>query len=1662
MNGDKTVYVALKATYTDAGVTITDDKDTDLVPTITYTKDGVEVDKIDTTVSGTYVIHYNVSDAEGNKATEVTRTVVVEEPSDTTAPAITLNGDPIVYINGESAYSDAGVTITDDKDTDLVPTITYTKDGTEVDSIDTAVEGTYIIHYNVSDSAGNKAAEVTRTVVVDKTPPVITLNGDAKITIIAFSTYIDQGATATDNIDAEVTITDDSAAAVDITKAGTYTVTYTATDDASNTATVSRTVIVMDKMSDEWKIISITTNRMTTGATEYTIVSKNKSDWTSTSYFCEADITGDSNIKVLSNYGKYDASNWRMTTLSEQARAAQAYFDKTPGYENYKVIGILVGDTFNMSTGEPTGALVMSGIKYHNAGSRPYFAILKDGTAVIRDGNVSLDDCESAVGGIDIILRDGKIISNPGDYYSNIMYSRAAIGVKKDGTVVTMATKGFDIPDNYGLTFDEVASHLKAMGCVDVLMLDGGGSAQWSSMYEGTDDLIVRNNPSDGHERSVSSSILIVSVATSDGEFNHANITPKEEVYTPDSTVAFSAVGVDGAGNPADIPEGATWALADNIYGTIDEEGTFTSNKKTGDVTVQMLYKGKIVGEATVTIAVPDTITFTTSELNIGRGKESDLGLTALYNGKSVNYKAGDFIWTLSDETMGTVNNETNTFKASSDVTTTGTVTVTSIYDQSVSGSIKVNVGQEPTLVMDFEDYVDEDGTETPSYDYWGADENGRIVGRKTGNTYLADPTGKLTTLFYNRGGKESAEIVSRADGYPVHSGTYALKLNYDMSKATGTEGANIGMTENFYIPGYPTGLGLWVYVPESTPNLWLRTRLSIVDEEGNVESTTQYDYTEEIKNAFPNRGSYGGLDDVERGTWKLLIMDLSKYAGSKFMIPAGETIRLMWTRSNALLTSKYNPRTDVTASHGIYLPDGTTIAQKDCVGSIYVDDFMFIYGSINEDTKAPTINYLNANDENMSEGMAFNTNTISFRAMFKDEYDEDNLVDASGIDFDNVYMYIDGQLMKDAVKDLGGMIGLDGVKLANGEHSVKLLITDKNGNERIATYSFVINAADNTATKVQLVARQDIAALGGKLDLDVVSDEVSNIDFITTTLKIDSKYKDSYTVTAGDGYTVDGDSISYNDIHNTVAFTVNRNSDAVNSGEGTIATISFEISKDIANGSYFTYSVDAGNIRYANNYAEDNLPSFSSLKYQLPVGSAYLISSDVIVAGMHSGYFYVKNADGNPVPDATLYFSNGTEVGQTDSEGKVKVPDSILENVTEFEVYAKDSNGNISFTYTGQSYAAGGAADGSPIHILNNAASNGSTMRNLSWISNPLHSKAVAKVQISDSEAGIENGTIYTGTSKLMAFMGSANASANYAARINGVTITELTPGAIYYYRVGDGETWSAVDSFTMPTDDNDTNMFILGDIQANDETNIKTILNELQKDGASYDLGIQTGDAVDFASSYSYWTDALGLMDMFKNNQTMLHVIGNHEETGESGEEITSAVYNLQNPSYYSVDYGLVYVATIKFMDSMNAYEEALDWLVDDAAKSDAPYKILVMHQPAYYTNASDPSNARLHELLPKYAKDAGIDIVFAGHDHSYARTQEINGVVYYICGTSGEKSYPVTVNDDFNFVKATDEFTAIYITLNATDEKLTVTTYDLVDGVPTVYDTYTKPNN
>ena len=404
--------------------------------------------------------------------------------------------------------------------------------------------------------------------------------------------------------------------------------------------------LAADALYGDRYLISETAYPLASGITDYVTTTNNsQGSAQNIDYFAEADLNNP-NVLIMASYADYDASKWKMQNVMDQAAAAQAAFDARG--LGYKVVGIVNGDFYNMTTGEPTGALVMEGKIYHNANGRNYFAILKDGTAVIRNSS-DLSDVETAVGGDQVILRDGKVTVNHSDY-ADVTISRTAIGITADNKVITMACHGKNWPISCGYTYEDVAQMMKAKGCVNALMLDGSGSTTYASLRAGDTEYILRNSPSDGSARHVSSCLLLVTKEISDGVFARAEISPVNEVYTPGSEINFSYIPVDSSNTPVDssaVPA-LTWQLADGSAGSIDPQtGVYTADAaQTGEVTVQLVdSEGTVRGESTVLVQVPDSITFSAETASIGFGDTSDLGLTVQYQGRNVNYKDGDFEW---------------------------------------------------------------------------------------------------------------------------------------------------------------------------------------------------------------------------------------------------------------------------------------------------------------------------------------------------------------------------------------------------------------------------------------------------------------------------------------------------------------------------------------------------------------------------------------------------------------------------------------------------------------------------------------------------------------------------------------------------------------------------------------------------------------------------------------------------------------------------------------------------------------------------------------------------------------------------------------------------------------------------------------------------------
>ena len=1422
-------------------------------------------------------------------------------------------------------------------------------------------------------------------------------------------------------------------------------------------------------------------------------------------------------LKVVAGYGENSADSW---TLLQTSKQAAAYERDNPGHT---VVTAINADFFNMATGEPLGALVMEGEVKHPANGRCYFGITKDGEPIISN-NSDLSNLQTAVGGDMILIDNGKIMSDESSY-GQMEYTRTAIGYKADGTIVTFVTYGNRAPVSCGRTYHQMAQMLQKAGCIYALALDGGGSSTLLSRPEGTTGLQVRNNPVDGAERAVSSSLFIVSTAEQTGIFSHAQLTPNNEVYTPGSKVQFEANGVDTAGFEMSLPDGVKYALNEDSksLGSIDENtGLFTANKATGIVTVNLVLDNKVIGSTAVEIAEPDSIYFNNDEASIGFDDESGLGLVVRNKGRNIHYNVDDIEWNfeVDDEYAELVNEaakkataiignlnvtakntgtdgnkitikidegeETNSdvyvyvngekkeeFKSLSGIDalaeqsssyvifskensegsnslektdslqlsggktgledflyfennkifskgTTIKGVVTASYGN-VSGNITVIIGKLPTVVWDFEDIKDENGNVTSTAeDYY--------IGSSTS-------PGILNHSNYKRGGNESIEIVSEENEEPVRFGKKALKLNYDFRNCGEvTEGACIGSTEAMSIPGIPTGIGVWVYAPEGVgidwPNedgqssFWLRGYVK--DGTGN---NVPYDFTLEPKNQSVVDGTQ--KPGIYWEGWKYLEADLTKLQ-APFSINSGMTFRLMFV-------------------HGTKM--GTRTAN-----SIYFDNFQFVYGANIDDIDNPVIDSITVNGKELKEGDTITSNLLNVESIF---HDVENKY-TTGIEESNIKMYVDGVNVVDNdkyefAKDGNKLCRLFNLYLRDGEHSITVSVKDAFKNEAVLTRNFTVkgdSATPDNSTRINVVNASE-PMLGGKMLLNIVASGDDVLESITV-LKLGANFK-NYDVQFSDKY--DG-AVKYNNLDKTITITANRKPESTTSeDEYVIATVKVDVPSNLNDGDTFNYIVKSGSFTTADGMYD----TYSQKEAKIPVVAEYQLYAEPVIIGGDDCEITVKDSKGNLANNVNIYkVSNDELVGVTDVNGKLTT-DKFNGNTGVNKIYAKDDKGLLSFHYKVSTFLPQGDVNGTAFNIRFNLVLDSATQKNITWMSNPL---ADAGQTFMYAEAGTESWNTVQVATKRNVFDSDFGIVNN-----NKVFLENLKADTEYDYKIACGEATSEVKKFkTSKFGKTSQSFFILGDIQDPDKTNLKGILNEFKD--KDFEFGVQIGDAIDQANDYSDWS-ALGdlLGEKLLGDMEVLSVMGNHEYYGDEDASIASDIYNnpnTKNGSYYSIEKDNIYLAVINYCANSSQVDAAAQWLKEDASKSDAIWKIVLSHQPPYYTN-SVGGNEPVYDAIPSVCEEAGIDVMFSGHDHTFARTNplkgdeidEKNGVVYYICGAIGKKRYPVSTMDKFDYSKifATpiESFTSSYLTIDSNKEEMTIKMWKYEDGKSQLFDTF-----
>lgn len=264
-------------------------------------------------------------------------------------------------------------------------------------------------------------------------------------------------------------------------------------------------------------------------------------------------------------------------------------------------------------------------------------------------------------------------------------------------------------------------------------------------------------------------------------------------------------------------------------------------------------------------------------------------------------------------------------------------------------------------------------------------------------------------------------------------------------------------------------------------------------------------------------------------------------------------------------------------------------------------------------------------------------------------------------------------------------------------------------------------------------------------------------------------------------------------------------------------------------------------------------------------------------------------------------------------------------------------------------------------------------------------------------------------------------------ATGIHTITLTDLEPGQPYYYEVtatASGSKQAKTDTLSFQTAAERGKAFtfvMIGDTQASPEV-VKRVSDIAWSHRPNF-VSI-AGDLVTTGTNKAHWTH-----HFFPNMRPLISrvplfpVLGNHEQNARQYYEYM----NLPDPEYYyTYSYGDADFFVLDSEKPMGPGSEQYLWLDNQLADSNARWKFIVHHRPAYSSEENDHGNAWLgpttlgdlnpRQMVPLYEKYA-VDIVFNGHLHVYERTFPIregeavehNGVIYMTIGGGLEDFAP-----------------------------------------------------
>jgi hypothetical protein len=247
-------------------------------------------------------------------------------------------------------------------------------------------------------------------------------------------------------------------------------------------------------------------------------------------------------------------------------------------------------------------------------------------------------------------------------------------------------------------------------------------------------------------------------------------------------------------------------------------------------------------------------------------------------------------------------------------------------------------------------------------------------------------------------------------------------------------------------------------------------------------------------------------------------------------------------------------------------------------------------------------------------------------------------------------------------------------------------------------------------------------------------------------------------------------------------------------------------------------------------------------------------------------------------------------------------------------------------------------------------------------------------------------------------------------------VLLSDLDSKTKYFYKVYSDSSNYKTGSFYTGALDSDVKIsfYAYGDTRSNPAIHDKvmeTMMGDMEQHPEMQTFVISTGDLVYDGDKEADWDEEF-FSPYFEYIQQMLstlpyvNAVGNHEGQGVLFNKYFPYPMFVSERFYYSFDYGPAHFTVIDQFTDYGLESIQYEWLVNDLASTNKPWKFILLHEPGWSAGAHS-NTIKVQNVIQPLCKEYVVQFVLTGHNHYYSRAN-VEGIFHITTGGGGAPLY------------------------------------------------------